>query len=57
MTGRAVNEYVEHYHRERNHQGLNSQLITTAVRTKPNGAFECRQRLGGLLRYYHRKAA
>jgi transposase InsO family protein len=25
--GRAVSEFVEHYHRERNHQGLENRLI------------------------------
>ena len=27
MLRRAVHEYIEHYHRERNHQGLGNQLI------------------------------
>ena len=27
MLRRALHEYMEHYHRERNHQGLGNQLI------------------------------
>jgi putative transposase len=54
----AIREFVAHYHLERNHQGLGNRLIvpmeTTAERT---GAVERRQRLGGLLNYYYRKAA
>jgi transposase InsO family protein len=54
----AVKEYTEHYHLERNHQGLANELIE-----KPrgdldvNGAVECRERLGGILKYYDRRAA
>ena len=55
---RAVKEYTEHYHLERNHQGLENELIE-----KPsddldmNGAVQCRERLGGVLKYYDRRAA
>jgi putative transposase len=28
---RSVREYVEHYHAERNHQGLNNDLIETGI--------------------------
>ncbi len=55
---RAVQEFVAHYHFERNHQGLDNQLIfpeTSAA--KPSAPIECRQRLGGMLKYYHRQAA
>ena len=49
---RAVTEYARHYHSERNHQGLNNELIirsgTTAAATGP---VKCHERLGGLLRY------
>jgi len=55
---RAVREYVEHYHRERNHQGLNNRLIDPGEDVgEPDGEVECTERLGGLLRYYHRTAA
>jgi hypothetical protein len=46
---RALDEFVAHYHGERNHQGLANELITPAQ-------VRCRDRLGGLLRYYHRAA-
>jgi putative transposase len=52
----VVSEYVGHYHLERNHQGLGNQLIEPA-REAGHGRVACRQRLGGLLRYYHRRAA
>ena len=54
----AVKEYTAHYHCERNHQGLNNQLIEKA-RDRPNadGAVTCRERLGGVLKYYYRCAA
>ena len=54
----AVFEFVAHYHVERNHQGLANRLIvplTTSVEAAGN--IERRQRLGGLLNYYHREAA
>jgi putative transposase len=54
----AVREFLEHYHLERNHQGLGNALIvpikTTHEITAP---VQCRQRLGGLLNYYYREAA
>ena len=54
---RALNEFVEHYHAERNHQGKdNALLFPVSVDTRDVGAVQCRQRLGGLLRYYHRQA-
>jgi putative transposase len=55
---RAVEEFGHHYHLERNHQGLDGRLIgpdETAGRT--DGAIACRERLGGMLRYYYREAA
>ena len=51
-------EYLVHYHRERNHQGLDGALIDpdpAAGRTV--GAVRSRERLGGLLQYYYRAAA
>jgi putative transposase len=55
---RAVTEYIEHYHVERNHQGLENELIEPGETTgSENGTIECRERLGGLLKYYHRRAA
>ena len=54
----AIHEFVIHYHRERNHQGLENRLLTPLERTIDTAAtIERRQRLGGLLNYYHRTAA
>jgi putative transposase len=54
---RAVREYVKHYHGERNHQGIGNCLIDSSRNELPrNGTIECRERLGGLLRYYRRAA-
>jgi putative transposase len=54
----AMQQYLIHYHTERNHQGLDNQLIVR------EGAVGChtgpvvrRERLDGLLSYYHREAA
>ena len=55
---RALNEFVAHYHAERNHQGRGNVLLFPASIDIPRvGAVQCRERLGGLLRYYHRQAA
>ena len=53
---RALDEFVAHYHRERNHQGLGNELITPESRPLRATPVRCRERLGGLLRYYHRAA-
>jgi hypothetical protein len=53
---RTLVAFTEHYHRERNHQGLHDRLITPAPTGPPHGAIRCRPRLGGLLRYYYRAA-
>ena len=50
---RALSEYVEHFHAERNHQGKGNVLLFP--RDKDNHREQpvhCRERLGGLLRYY-----
>ncbi len=54
---RSVSEYIEHYHRERNHQGLDNELIEKPI-DGPNidAAVECQERLGGVLKYYRRAA-
>jgi hypothetical protein len=55
---RALSQYVEHFHRERNHQGLGNRLIDPSNETGAiAGTIECRERLGGMLKYYHRRAA
>src|SRR5215467_12924456 len=52
---RALSEYVEHYHTERNHQGV--LLFPHDTDAHREAAVRCRQRLGGLLCYYHQAAA
>src|SRR5476651_730758 len=55
---RALSEYVEHYHAERNHQGKSNVLLFRRVtQTRREEPVQCRERLGGLLRYYHQEAA
>ena len=55
---RLVHEYVEHYHRERNHQGLDNQLLQRPPPpVSPDAGVQRRERLGGLLNFYHREAA
>ena len=44
---KTLTEFVDHYHRERNHQGLEHELIAA-----PPG--HRRPRLGGLLNSYER---
>jgi transposase InsO family protein len=54
----ALAEFTAHYHTERNHQGLDNNLIDSGNEVgRITGTIECRERLGGLLRYYHRRAA
>ena len=53
---RTLSEFVAHYHRERNHQGLHDRLIAPETLGSPDAPVRCRTRLGGLLRYYHRAA-
>jgi len=54
----AVREYLAHYHAERNHQGLGNAIIAPVPGpTKTFGRVRCRERPGGMLRYYHRDAA
>ncbi len=55
---RALSNYVDHFHAERNHQGKgNVLLFPRATDRQREGPVRCRERLGGLLRYYHREAA
>ena len=53
---RAIRNYVDHYHEERNHQGLGNELIRGHVETEL-GDVEVRERPGGLLKYYRHSAA
>ena len=55
---RALTEYVAHFHAERNHQGKGNVLLFPPVAVRHRaGTVRCRERLGGLLRYYDRDAA
>ena len=55
---RAVREYIEHYHEERNHQGLDNRLIRRNRSViSSDGIVHRRRRLGGMLNFYHREAA
>ena len=51
---RAINEYVAHYHCERNNQLIGSSATNTP---KLVGLVNRRERLGGMLNYYYRLAA
>jgi transposase InsO family protein len=54
----AVQNFVAHYHNERNHQGLDNRLIQPDPDHLENpGEVQRRERLGGLLNYYYRAAA
>ena len=58
MLRRALREYTNHYHFERNHQGLDNKLIIpTPIRSSNVERIDCRSRLGGMLRFYERAAA
>ncbi len=55
---RALTEFAEHYHSERNHQGIGNNIITPGEEVgRTRGEIQCRDRLGGMLRYYRRDAA
>jgi transposase InsO family protein len=55
----ALTQYAEHFHHERNHQGKGNVLLfpTVSQDTERAGPIRCRERLGGLLKYYEREAA
>jgi putative transposase len=55
---RALTHYMAHYHCERNHQGLGNRLLQNdGAFTDRSGPIRRRQRLGGMLNFYHRAAA
>ncbi len=54
----AIKEYMEHYHSERNHQGLESRIIHPEESVgRSIGNNKKRSRLGGFLNCYVRDAA
>jgi putative transposase len=57
-----MREYVAYYHTETPHQSLGNRPLTddqpvTTIKFDRDGPIACRQRLGGLLKHYYRKAA
>ncbi len=55
---RALTLYVAHYHEERNHQGLQNRLLKCSDGpVNLGGRVQRRERLGGMLNFYHRGAA
>jgi putative transposase len=55
----VLNEYVDHYHQERNHQGKGNGLLfpQPSPAGEHEGTIQCHERLGGLLKYYEHEAA
>ena len=53
----ALRAYVEHFHGERNHLGKDNLLLFPQEEGRRTGPVRCRERLGGLLKFYHRAAA
>ena len=57
---RALREFVEHFHTERNHQGKGNVILlppSDQAAQGGDGLVRCRERLGGMLKRYHREAA
>jgi len=57
---RALRDYLDHYHAERNHQGKDNVLLfptATKAMNCVDASVICKERLGVLLKYYHREAA
>ena len=53
----AVREYLIHYHEERNHQGLDNQLIVPFEKPPDiSEPIQTTERLGGMLKSYRRAA-
>jgi len=53
-----VDSYVAHYHTQRNHQGLENRIIDPGPEFELTvGEIECDECLGGILKYYRRRAA
>ncbi len=56
----CLENYVNHFHAERNHQGKGNGILLPAPEDRIGemaGDIQTRERLGGLLKFYHRKAA
>ncbi|MBP3954749.1 hypothetical protein J8F10_05555 [Gemmata sp. G18] len=61
--GHRLREFVTHFNEERPHQAKGNVLLPEAaadeprILTFPTGTVKCKERLGGLLKHYHRAAA
>ena len=53
----ALQAYTEPFHGERNHQGKDNLLLFPSEEMSRTGPVRCRERLGGLLKFYYRAAA
>ena len=53
----VINEYLEHYHSERNHQAIQSKIINPGLQSSENGMPTPNSRLGDSLNAYGSKAA
>jgi transposase InsO family protein len=53
----ALRAFVDHYHEERPHQGLGNECIAPTATLIATGPVRCRERLGGVLKFYYRAAA
>jgi hypothetical protein len=52
---RALSEFIDHFHAERNHQRKDNVLLFPSEKVgehKTRNRIRCRERLGGLLKYY-----
>jgi hypothetical protein len=57
---KALSQFQEPYHRERNHQGKGNVLLfpgAAEVRKTCGASIQCRERLGRLLKYYYSRVA
>ena len=55
---KATREFAAHYHEERNHQGIENRLITPKDTADcSTGPIRCSERVGEMLRFYHRAVA
>ena len=55
---RALAQYLDHHHAERPHQGKGNVILfpNSEDGDGAQGEIQCRERLGGLLKYYFRDA-
>ena len=55
---RIMKHLKDHYHEERNHQGVENKLLFPRTEMpQTEGTIKCKERLGGVLKFYHREAA